>query len=82
MEKCFACGKKIEAGTGIVSTRDDQFPKVGSECFKLVVKAGEAGYQPPKGGPRLWQITNDELHRYNSLQNNSFIAAMDKWGTN
>lgn len=40
----------------IVDTRDGQTVFVGSECFKLIKKAGESGYQPPKGGPRLWCI--------------------------
>ncbi|HJV96916.1 MAG TPA: hypothetical protein VJ608_12800, partial [Albitalea sp.] len=27
---------------------------VGRECFKKIAAAGEGGYQPPLGGPRLF----------------------------
>jgi len=41
----------------MVDTRDAQLVLVGSECFKRVQTAGNNGYQPPKGGPRLFPIT-------------------------
>ncbi len=53
---CFACDRKLGRNPALVDTRDGQTVFVGSECFKLVKVAGEAGYQPPKGGPRLWLI--------------------------
>lgn len=37
----------------MVDTRDDQLVFVGSECFKQIT---EAGWQPPKGGPRLYPL--------------------------
>lgn len=52
--ECFACGRKTGKTPQLVDTRDDQLVYVGSECFKLIKAAGEGGYQPPKGGPRLW----------------------------
>lgn len=40
----------------MADTRDAQIVFVGSECFKIIEKAGEAGYQPPKGGPKLYEV--------------------------
>lgn len=55
--RCFACGRKLGKKEPIlVDTRDAQKIYVGSECAKLVIASGEEGYQPPKGGPRLWAI--------------------------
>ncbi len=55
-DKCFACGRKLGKNPHRVDTHEDQQPFVGRECFKLIKAAGEAGYQPPLGGPRLWII--------------------------
>jgi hypothetical protein len=53
--KCFACGKSLNWDNhATVDTRDDQFVSVGPECFRKIKVAGEQGYQPPLGGPRLW----------------------------
>lgn len=54
--KCFACDKRLGKNPKTADTRDDQIVFVGSECFKMIEKAGEAGYQPPKGGPRLYPL--------------------------
>lgn len=54
MDKCFACGRKLGRKPVLVDTRDAQLVYVGRECYKLVRAAGNAGYQPPKGGPRLY----------------------------
>ncbi len=54
MKNCFACGKKLGKNPCVVDTRDSQFVFVGSECYKEIKRAGETGYQPPLGGPRLW----------------------------
>jgi hypothetical protein len=54
MNRCFACDKKLDSKPSLVDTRDGQLVYVGSECYKLVAAAGEQGYQPPKGGPRLY----------------------------
>lgn len=55
-EKCFACGRPIttDRGMHLVDTRDGQLAFVGGDCFAKVRAAGADGYQPPKGGPRLW----------------------------
>jgi hypothetical protein len=67
-KKCFACDKTITAGVidvetlsikpqGImVDTRDDQLVEIGPECYRRVRAAKDEGYQPPKGGPRLYLI--------------------------
>jgi hypothetical protein len=54
--KCFACDKKLGKNPVLVDTRDAQTVFVGRECFKLIKASGDKGYQPPKGGPRLWTI--------------------------
>lgn len=53
-ERCFACDKPLGENPHLVDTRDCQTVYVGSECFKQISKAGNDGYQPPKGGPRLY----------------------------
>ena len=56
-ERCFACGRRLgHAHSYRADTRDEQIVFVGSECHKLIEAAGEAGYQPPKGGPRLYPL--------------------------
>lgn len=57
-ETCYACGKKLgksHAHARVTGEEPDENNRycVGSECDKLIRKAGEKGYQPPKGGPRL-----------------------------
>jgi hypothetical protein len=52
--KCYACGKKLGKNPALVDTRDEQLVYVGRECLKLIKQAGEQGYQPPQGGPRLY----------------------------
>ena len=62
LECCFACGKAITRfPPAIVDTRDGQTVYVGPECFQHVKRAGDVGYQPPLGGPRLWLLP--PLHR-------------------
>ena len=55
-EKCFACGHVIGQHAAIVDTRDGQIVRVGRSCYRLIARAGERGYKPPKGGPRLWVV--------------------------
>lgn len=55
-ERCFACDRALGRNPYRVDTRDDQTVFVGVECYRLVAAAGEAGYQPPRGGPRLWLL--------------------------
>lgn len=59
-EKCFACGRE-GAGRFLVDTRDAQMPYVGPRCYRKVIAAGEAGYQPPRGGPRLYLLRGELL---------------------
>lgn len=55
--RCFACGRVIHRKEPYqVDTRDAQIVFVGPECFRLVIAAGDLGYQPPKGGPRLFPL--------------------------
>ena len=54
--RCFACDRKLGKNPKLVDTRDAQLVFVGSECHKMIVQAGESGYQPPLGGPRLFLI--------------------------
>lgn len=53
---CFACDKRLGGNPYMVDTRDGQTVFVGAECYKTIKSSGEAGYLPPKGGPRLWTI--------------------------
>jgi hypothetical protein len=59
--KCFACGRKLGSNPYPVDTRDDQWVYVGSECYKLIMRAGLEGYQPPLGGPRLYVLTREDI---------------------
>lgn len=52
-DRCFACSRKLAVGY-IADTRDGQLVTVGPECLRKVLKAGNAGFQPLLGGPRLW----------------------------
>lgn len=56
-KRCFACGRVITAEPPpMADTRDGQLVYVGPECMRRIVTAGDEGYQPPKGGPRLWTL--------------------------
>lgn len=52
-EACFACGKQLKRPQE-VWTSDPQMQWVGPECSRHVRESGPQGYQPPKGGPRLF----------------------------
>lgn len=54
--KCFACEKPLKEGGFIAWTRDGQQVEVGSECNKRINGMQQHGYQPPKGGPRLYNV--------------------------
>ena len=58
--RCFACDRPLGETPALVDTRDAQLVHVGRECYEMVAAAGEAGYQPPKGGPRLYLIAEEE----------------------
>lgn len=55
-ERCFACDKPLGKSPKMADTRDGQTVYVGSECFKQITKSGESGWQPPKGGPKLYPL--------------------------
>lgn len=55
-DKCFACDRVLGRNPKQADTRDDQVVLVGSECYSKIKAAGEQGYQPPKGGPRLFML--------------------------
>ena len=54
--RCFACGRAIKdtALTEWCDTRGGREAPVGPDCYRKIVAAGEAGYKPTKGRPRLW----------------------------
>lgn len=56
INRCFACDKKLGKNPRLVDTRDSQLVYVGSDCYKRIEKSGNDGYQPPKGGPKLYLI--------------------------
>ena len=52
---CFACDKLMKRRFE-ADTRDGQIVHGGPDGHKRLMAAGEAGDQPPKGGPRLYHI--------------------------
>lgn len=54
--RCYACDRKLGANPYVADTKDGQFVFVGTECHKHIRLAGNAGWQPPKGGPRLYVL--------------------------
>jgi len=68
MRRCFACGRKLGNNPYPADTRDGQFVFVGSECYKLIKSAGGSGYQPPKGGPKLWLLSQKDLSQLNNFE--------------
>lgn len=63
-EKCYACDRKLGKSPTLVRCEDEQTVFVGRECLKLIKAAGTAGYQPPKGGPRLYLMDTPGLKQY------------------
>ncbi len=56
--RCFACDRVIRRTPPFLAdTRDDQVVHVGPECLSKIEAAGDAGYQPPAGGPRLYPVS-------------------------
>lgn len=52
-DKCFACGRKVGKNPYQAVTCDvAQVVSVGSECYKMI---DAEGWQPPKGGPKLYK---------------------------
>lgn len=52
-EKCFSCNKPLHRARIIAVTTDGQTVYVGPDCYRKIIEAGTAGYQPPLGGPKL-----------------------------
>ncbi len=48
--------KTLKKGRYLVACIDEQTVFVGTDCFSIVRKGGWDGYQPPRGGPRLFTI--------------------------
>lgn len=57
--QCFACGRPLGRTPLLVTCEDEQDVFVGSGCGKEVIIAGPWGWQPPKGGPRLFALAYD-----------------------
>lgn len=55
-QRCFACGKLLSLTAHLVACADEQTVYVGSDCFRAIERAAADGYQPPKGGPRLYAL--------------------------
>lgn len=55
-ERCFACDRKLGKHPKLVATRESGQSNVyvGSECYRQIRKTTDKGWQPPKGGPRLY----------------------------
>ena len=60
-DKCFACGRGFRRNSygrivfhPMAITIDGQRIFVGHDCHRKIAIAGSHGYQPPRGGPRLW----------------------------
>ncbi len=58
LSRCYACDKL--GASYLVACIDDQTVFVGADCFRKIKKAGAIGYQPQKGGPRLFTIAAKE----------------------
>lgn len=55
--RCFACDRIIrDQKPKMADTRDGQEVFVGKDCLEKILSAGEAGYQPPTGGPKLYPM--------------------------
>ena len=55
MDYCFACDKLILVPNPKQAwTADPQMQHVGANCFAKIKAGGTDGWQPPKGGPRLF----------------------------
>lgn len=57
--RCFACDKPLGRNPKLVTCADEQDVYVGSGCGTLIERAGAEGWQPPKGGPRLYDLRHD-----------------------
>lgn len=63
-ERCFACNARLARPESVfltdkLSDGRQYEVHVGPECFKHVKASGVTGYQPAKGGPRLFLLAED-----------------------
>lgn len=56
-DKCYACGRGFRrSDTRRFAVTSDGFTVyVGSDCHRHICSARGAGFQPPRGGPRLFK---------------------------
>ncbi len=59
VNRCFACGRVLPKNFNTADTRDGQVVWVGPDCMAKIKAAGETGYQPSGGCPRLYEVRND-----------------------
>lgn len=57
--QCFACGKILPKTRRLVTCADEQDVYVGPDCYAHILAAGAAGFQPRRGGPRLYTLEHD-----------------------
>lgn len=55
--RCFACGARLTASRRLVTCEDDQTVHVGPERWRKIRGGDTSGWQPPKGGPRLYLLS-------------------------
>lgn len=54
-DACYACSRPLRTWPPATAlTSDDSRVYVGPECHAYIVAGGDEGWQPPKGGPRLF----------------------------
>lgn len=54
-EACYACGRPMKSDGAQCVTEDGQRQRVGHDCWYHIHRAGRLGWQPPRGGPRLYR---------------------------
>ena len=61
---CYACGKRTRGTRPAMLTvclidDDGQRVPIGPDCYRHTRNARALGYQPPRGGPRLFYSESD-----------------------
>jgi hypothetical protein len=69
--RCFACNKPIDDSRSPLAITSDlaQVVSVGPDCWKRIKAAGNVGYQPSQGGPRLLVLTREREEQFNKEYN-------------
>jgi len=62
-KRCFACNQPLGNNPLLVTCADEQDVFVGSECARRIRRAGRGGWQPPRGGSRLYTLMDDPKGR-------------------